>query len=499
MTKKYLLTVASFIAILIFSDCKINPFHDLEPIGQDAEWAIPLVDTKKSFSEIIKDFDKQAFLQIAADGGLTLHYTGNYITKSSLDIFAQFQNILFPILDTAMVLPFSAPNGVDIDFVDIKKGTLIWAMVSPDEVLEVTLKIPQLSKNGQTFTKKFNISRIVSTDSLDLNGWRLDATSSDSIIIIHDARRANGTRVNLKNSGLFSIRDFEIKFAKGYFGKEVFDAPADIINIDFFDNWKRGEVRFEDPRMTVTLDNSFGIPVRSVTKVADVISVNGSRLALKSPLTEGVDINYPKLTEIGQTKRTVVVLDKNNSNIKDVISANPVSIEYDIDGLTNPDPTQRAVGFMTDSSAFKLQVELDLPLHVSATTFEVTDTFDVNFNKDSELKTAEIKILSDNGMPIDLILQGYFLNNNQILDSLFTSNATFILKGAPVNSIGLPTGIQTQQTLVKVDSSKLQRIHNANKLVVKYAFSTTGNGVMPVKLMAAQQVRLRMGVKFNVN
>jgi hypothetical protein len=499
MAKKYLLTVAFFATLLVFTDCKINPFHDLEVIGDDAEWAIPLVDTKMAFSDIIKDFDKQAFLQIGADGSLTLHYTGNYLTKSSLDIFAQFQNAAFPIIDTVMAVPFSSPSGVDVDFVDIKAGKLNWAMFSPDDLLDVTLKIPQLTKNGQSFSKKFYVSRLGAADSLDLSGWRLDATTSDTIVIIHDARRPNGSRVNLRNLGVFGIRNFEFKYVKGFFGNETFDAPLDSIKIDFFDNWKRGEVRFLDPRMTVTLDNSFGIPVRSVTKVADVITLNGSRLPLKSPLTEGVNINYPKLNEVGQTKRTTVVLDKNNSNLKEIISANPVAIEYDIDGLTNPDPTQKSVGFMTDESAFKLQVELDLPLHLSATTFEVTDTFAVDFKKDSPLKTAEIKIVTDNGIPVDLILQGYFLSESKTLDSLFTNNNTYVLKGAPVNEQGIPRNTQTQETVVKIDSAKLQRIRVANKLVVKYAFSTTGNGIVPVKLMSNQNVRLRMGVKFDLN
>ncbi len=499
-TDKMRKTALLFFAIILitFASCKINPLSDLTTEIGSSEWAVPLIDSKKSFKDIINGFDKQAFVQIAPDGTLILHYKGDYIARSSLDIFASYQNALFPIIDTVMAVPLSLPKGVTLDYVDVKQGSLDYFVRSPDaEPLNVTIRIPQMTKNGASFVTKFIATNAGYFGTLNMSGWSI-ASAKDSIYMYHDARRANGERVNLKSNGAFNIKDFQFKFVKGFLGVDTFDVPRDTIKMDFFNNWKQGEVRFENPKMTLTLDNSFGIPVRSFSRVANVISVNGQSLSLKSPLSQGVDINFPKLSEIGQSKRTVVVLDKNNSNLADIISLNPVAFDYDFDGITNPDPSVKTTGFMTDTSSFKLQVDLDLPIYGSAKNFVVSDTFPIDLSNYTNVTNAEFKVITDNGMPIDLAMQGFFANaNGTVIDSFYT-NSTVVLKGAPVGSDGLPRSIQTNESSVKVEADKLKRVLPAKKLIIRYSFSTTNNGSVPVKLTSTQDVRVRIGIKFGI-
>lgn len=498
MKNKTFLRLLFAISLVAFMSCNINPLSELTTEGGQSEWAIPLIDTKKSFKDIINGFDKQAFLQISPDGSLVLHYKGDYIARSSLDIFSSFQNAIFPVLDTAMAVPFSLPKGVHVDYVDIKQGTLDWFMRSPNDPLYVTLRIPQMTKNGQPFEQKFLVTNFGYRGTLDMQGWRVEG-QNDSIYMYHDARKANGERVNLKSNGAFNIKDFQFQFVKGFLGVDTFDVPRDTLKMDFFDNWKQGEVRFENPQMKITLDNSFGLPVRSFARVADVIAINGQRLSLKSALTQGIDINYPLLTEIGQSKRTSVILDKTNSNLADVINLNPTAIDYDIDGITNPDPTIRKAGFMTDISAFKLQMEIDLPIHGSAKNFIVNDTFSIDLSRYTNVNFGELKVITDNGMPIDLSMQGFFANaNGTVIDSFYNAE-TAILRGAPVGANGLPQSIQTTQSVIKVDAIKLKRILPAKKIIVRYSFSTTNNGAIPVKLTASQDVRVRIGLKFGAS
>lgn len=496
MRKNFLL-VLIVVFLSIFLSCKINPIADLNTDISNSEWAVPLIDSKKSFKELIEDFDPQATLQVGADGTLILHYKGNYIARSSLDIFAAFQNALFPILDTAMALPLDLPNGVKLDYVNIKQGSLDWFMRSPDEPLTVTVKIPQITKNNVPFQQTFTVTNLGYFGNLNLKGYTF-SSANDSIYLYHDARKANGDRVNLRGNGLFTIKDFQFSFVKGFMGVDTFDVPQDRLKIDFFDKWNQGETKFENPKMTLTLDNSFGFPVKAFSRIADAISVNGKTLQMQSPLLSGVNINYPNLNEIGVSKRTVLVLDKNNSNLQDIISFNPVAIDYDIDGISNADPSVKTIGFMTDTSAFRLQMDLDLPLHGSAKNFITSDTFDIDFSKYSDVKNAELKVITDNGMPIDLNLQGYFATANGIVIDSFYNSTTAILKGAPVNYDGLPRSTQTSESVVAIGSDKFPRIVPAKKLIVKYSFATTGNGAYPVKLTGSQELRVRIGVKFGI-
>ncbi len=484
--------------LLTVVGCRIRPFEDVSFAGLESEWAVPLIDTDKTFGDIISNFDPKAFVQIAADGSIVLRYKGDYIARTSLDIFANFQNAIFPLADTATAVPFKLPNGVNINYAVLKKGTLLWFFQASPEPLKVVFRIPQLTKNGVVFERIFTLGNTAYTHLIDFTGYRL-TPSQNAIYVIYDARKiSNGERVNLgPTGGGIGIQNFQAGFAEGFFGQSIFDVERDTIKIDFFDQWKGGAVKFGSPKLIATLDNSFGIPVRAVMTVGEIMTIDGRILKLQSPLTTGVDVAYPTINEVGQTKRTVVTFDKTNSNLADIISQNPTSIDYKIDGLLNADTSRRVIGFLTDSSKFNLQVELEIPMEGSAKNFEVNDTFPVNLAPAKDITKAEFKILTDNGMPIDVAIQGYFATEKgQIVDSLYTQKAQ-ILRGAPVSANGLPTGVSSVESLVTIEAAKLTKIRDvAKKLIIRYSFSTTNGGTIPVKLMAKQGVRVRIGVKF---
>jgi hypothetical protein len=487
------------LSILTFWGCQIRPFDDVSFSGLESQWATPLIDTDKTFGDIINNFDPKAFIQIASDGSVVLRYKGVYTAKSSLDIFANFQNATFPLTDTVMAIPFKLPKGVSIDSVKLKAGSLQWVFLAATEPLKVVLRMPQLKKNGVEFRQEFTLGTSLVSGGINLEGYDLKPLR-DSIFISHDARKiSNGARVDLRSLSGIIIKDFQAAFAKGYFGLSVFDSPRDTIKIDFFDQWKGGSVKFGNPKLIATLDNSFGVPVRAVMSVGQVTTLAGDILQLTSPLAAGVDINYPSYltNEIGQSRRTVVTFDKTNSNLAEIISQNPTSIDYKIDGFMNADTSKRITGFLTDSSKFNLQVELEVPMEGSAKNFEVNDTFPINLASAQEVTKAEFKLLTDNGMPIDVAIQGYFATEKgQIIDSLYAQKAQ-ILRGAPVAANGLPTGVSSAENLITIDAAKLTKIRDAaKKLIIRYSFSTTNGGAVPVKLAAKQGVRVRLGVKF---
>jgi hypothetical protein len=376
---RIVLTAVS-LSLLTFVGCKIRPIDDISLSGLESEWAVPLIDTDKTFGDIINNFDPKAFIQIASDGGVVLRYKGVYTAKSSLDIFSNFQNATFPLTDTLMAIPFKLPQGVTIDSVKLKAGSLTWLFLASPEPLEVVLRMPQLKKNGIEFTQRFTLGNGLYSGGINLEGYDLKPLR-DSIFITHEARKvSNGERVSLALKSAVIIKDFQAAFAKGYFGLSVFDSPRDTIKIDFFDQWKGGTVKFGNPKLIATLDNSFGVPVRAVMSVGQITTVGGGILQLVSPLTRGVDLAYPSFArnEIGQSKRTIVTFDKTNSNLDSIVSANPTSIDYKIDGFLNADISQRITGFLTDSSKFNLQVELEVPMEGTAKNFEVNDTFPIN-------------------------------------------------------------------------------------------------------------------------
>jgi hypothetical protein len=490
----YLTLLCAF--CLLFAACKITNIDEID-ITPKGEFAFPLSDTKSSLQTLLNGFDPRAALQIRNDGQLVFYYKGTLQAKSSIDIFSALNAIPFNVRDTNTFLPITLPNGIHMDSISLKTGAVNFIFRQPavTEPLTVTLTIPRLTRNGVKFQRTFTANGGFGLGTFDVSGFQL-VPENDSLRVIYDARKANNQRViGDVNTTVMSFSNLNFAFARGYLGTSEFDNPKDSIGIDFFTKWQGGNIRFEEPTIRIGLDNSFGIPTRSVVKTAEVVSLDGTRLRLTSPLiTNGVNANYPNFNEIGQYKHTEIVLNKSNSNLVDIVSSNPIALVYDIDGLTNPDSNRNQSGFLTDSSAFKLQVEMELPIIGSAKNFTLTDTFPVAFGDVSRLDHAELKIVADNGMPVDLTAQGYYLSpTGAVLDSLFAA-PTLLLKAAPIDANGRPTQMARQITFVQLPADKLKKVLPSNRILLRYSFSTTNGGTQPVSILATQEIRIQMGV-----
>jgi hypothetical protein len=492
----------ALVSVLTLENCKLKPFDEIE-LEREREFAIPLLDANLSIENWLNSFDSRATLQVQSDGSLLLHYADDFISRSSSSIFDALKNVPIPFADTfktgVRILDTRMKNAY-INFTDIKSGKIFFFMQTPYGPLNVKIKIPQLTKNGQPFERQLQVFSFPPTyDSLDLAGWRLtpDNATKDSITIYHEARKfSDNSVVTLKNYAGIQIRDFQYSLMEGFLGSDTFDSPRDTLLIDFFKSWQNGEISFENPRMTISLENSFGFPVRSLMRVGDILTLNGQRLPIQSPLTQGVAANYPSLSEIGRSKKTVVVFDRNNSNLAEIVASKPVSIDYDIDGILNPDTSLRQAGFLTDSSNFRLQLELDLPLHARAKNFALTDTLPFSLGNTEGVKYIELKLIAENGLPLDAELQGWFTAaDGFVIDSMFTEKR-LILKGASVGSDGLPVNVGKQVSYLLLDATKLARLKQARNVILKYNFSTSDAGAKSVKITKSQRVRLQIGAKF---
>ncbi|MEO0042089.1 MAG: hypothetical protein RL329_1537 [Bacteroidota bacterium] len=504
---KYKLLVISLIAI---TACQKWDIYGVDTSGMGAEYAIPILEGKTSLQEVLRPFDQRAFFEIAPDGLMTLYYKGQIQARSSLDIFNSIQQQLIvpiPLQDSVTQIPVKPPTGVQVTKTLIKTGeltALCWLPSQFTEVLDITIYAPQLKKNGQAFSRTFTAypnSPIPSLNRYDISGYNLVA-QNDSIFLIYDARkRSNNERVVIPlntstGRGIaIQLNNLVFSYAEGWLGQSPFQTDRDTIDIDFFDNWKIGEVKFVNPSVDITLDNSFGFPVQAIARAANVITIDNQTLALRSNILNNLVVNYPTLQEIGQIKRTVIHFDKNNSNIDSIINSNPAKFDYWIEGLTNPDTSRRVIGFLTDSSFFKLQVEVRLPVWGTAKNFEVTQEYPLQLSNYDKVDYVEFKLNTQNEMPIGVGLQGYFRTENKtIVDSLYVS-AKSILAGAPVDAAGNVTGASKQTAFIKMDAAKFAKVRNCTNMALKYNFATTGNATIPVKVRSQQQVKVQIGMK----
>jgi len=189
--------------------------------------------------------------------------------------------------------------------------------------------------------------------------------------------------------------------------------------------------------------------------VFDVYTADGEILPIFGEgIEDGIDFNYPTLDEVGQTKTTTYAFSKENSNIDTLLGSKPIAIDYDFDATTNPDNISTIRGFVTDESEYVVNVDVELPIFGRADRFLAVDSFDVNFSSYDNVESAEFKVVSENGIPLEIAMQMYFVDaNDNVLDSLLMDDLTLI-EAAPVDGDGLVTMPQEKTLLVPMDGVK---------------------------------------------
>ncbi|MFT4665488.1 MAG: hypothetical protein ACI9VN_000161 [Patescibacteria group bacterium] len=512
-TYRWFTGTSLFLLLVVIStySCKKYESKDIVLDGYDAEYAIPLINTSATLQDLLEKFDSTTFIQFDDDGLITLNYKGSVKAKTSGEIFNVLGNydlIPIPLQDTNTFIPYNAVNGVDLDYAILKEGLLKWGFGSEHlEPVEVTVTMPTMTKNGIPFSETRTVGAYSGSGNpviggnllpgVDVSEYRLEAI--DNIINIEyvSVGQNTGNRDTLQ-SCFVVLEGLVASYVEGYLGNDLYDFERDTILIDFFENWTRGDVYFTDPRLTLNIENSFGIPVRSQADVVNVITALGELLPLESDYLDEIDIAYPALDEVGIIKYTSFDFTKENSNIDVLLGSNPVAVDYDVDAVPNPDSLTSIRGFMTDSSYFKVQMEVDIPIHGLATGFEARDTFAINLSNSSDVIYAEFKVVTENEIALDVTMQLYFADMlGVILDSMFIEDPV-IMGAAPVDGDGNPTGATEKITFSKFDEERFEGIRGATKLLMNAKFSTTNNGTQSVKVYRDNEVRIRAGMKLGI-
>lgn len=511
MIKTLLYGSLSVLLCSLVACSQFDNLEDLDGAEYNAEFAVPLVDTEFSLRDLLKNFEENSSLTIDPDGVIRFKYSGDVLTKTSEEVFEEINRVLalVPIFLTSdrIALPFASPDGLDIDRMELKSGKFTYALQNlHSQPVFVTLRIPEVVQNGTPLTITTSIPAFSGSGTppsvgnlfspLQLGGYTILPAANDSIYVEYTATDPMGNNVLLGTSSGILIQDLKFSYAEGYLGNQLYEGGRDTIDIDFFDNWIRGDVYFEDPKITLNFENSFGIPTRSVVNLFNVLTVRQEVLPLESSfINSGVDFPYPGLDEVGQVKQSAFVFTKDNSNIATILGAGPVQLDYDVDAFTNPDMNTSIRGFITDSSYYKVRVDVELPLFGRAFDFVVSDSFAVDFSKYDVISAAEFKMVADNYLPLSVDVQAYFRDENGVVLDSMLDNRQRVIAAAPTNADGIATGFEQKITFAGFDAVRFDRIRFAKDIYLVTAFSTYNDGDRSVKVLADQAVKVRMGVK----
>lgn len=504
------------VALAIFTSCQ--RFDELEGISAadfEAQYALPLINTELSLKDVLEKAQDLATIIVDPDGLIRFQYRGEVLTQTSDRVFQQINATLsgvpIPVLSKRTALQLQFPDGLAFDRLVLGGGTIKWSFQHKHpEPVQFQLRLPQVTKNGEILTFNASLPAYSGTGNpptyllslanpTDLTGYEVVPDPiTDSVYVEYELLRPGGLPDTAHLVGII-FENLLFSYMEGYLGGLEYEGGRDTIIIDFFDNWVRGDIYFEEPTVVFNIENSFGIPTKSKINVFEVFTVRGDILPLESPfVTNGIDFPYPDRDEVGQIKTKSFVFNKQNSNIDVILGSGPLAIDYDVNAITNPDGNTGIPGFITDSSYYRVQIEVDLPLYGKALDFLARDTFEVSFENYKNVRNAEFKLVTENGLPLDVAIQGYFLDEAGItLDSLFDAQRP-VVKAAPVNSNGIPISRTDDVSFIDYPDARFDQIREARRLAIIASFSTYNEGQQSVKILADQAVRIKLGVILGV-
>ncbi|MEM9921834.1 MAG: hypothetical protein AAF990_27265, partial [Bacteroidota bacterium] len=402
-------------------------------------------------------------------------------------------------------LPFAPYSGGSVRFMELSAGSLEFRLVSArTQDVQVRIRIPSLTRDGVVFERTVSIVYSGSTPSeafmepISVEGYRLEVVNDE--IQLEYTATSNGQVVEIEPI-VGQARGWEIANVQGNFEEQQFQVKYDSIEIELFDLWSGGRLTFEEPKLVVTFENSFGFPAAGRIRNLRAITVDNQVINFETDSPDNTfDIAYPSVAEMGSTKTTAITFDKNNSNIDDILNAQPRLLVYELDLTLNPTDQQDVIGFVASESEVVTHVNVELPVYGTASEFEIEERAEFDMGEDTdEIIEGEIKLIAENGIPINLGLQFYFTNqSDQIVDSLFSAQ-TLVLPAAEVDTDGnvIRTGDAT--TVIAVSPARMDLLRTYKDIITSAVISTSNTDNRSVRVNANQVLDIKLGARLVVD
>ncbi len=553
------LTVFILLCLLINSCVKDEwIFNDNISVDNlDPSFALPIAQTTLNLGDLEQHLDSESFVYSEEDETFWLVYPNDLFELRADDLIElpsqEFEDSYslsssaadaFNLAGAGTIFNYNnnpgfnitVENGAEIDSILFKGGSLLINLESDFEHdVEIVLSIPGLRIGSIPFSTTLNLDWMGSVPVLasfeqDLTGYSLDLTDSglsnnfmaleSSIEITHSGENVStGDEIDYE----LSMDMNEFKIIHGYVGQQTEILAVDTQNIDIFADLNGGILHFENPSIDLRLVNSSGVPVEldltSVYSPDDNVST-----VLSGDDLENIPIIEPALFPGDEVTTSFSITNEGtNPTLSDMMDDGPFNLIYSIDANTNP------LGFMNnfieDTSSVKCFADVILPFYGYADNFALADTSDADIesimglddteesNLDAEdIEKVTIRLVVDNGLPVDVGVQVYFMDTLDVLvDSLFENtpynfifNAGFVDFSLPDSNPNHGRVISDTRTVsdIILTQEKIQFLvdNNAKKVVLKTIANTnSASSGEVIKIYPEYEVSVKVSAKIDTD
>lgn len=288
----------------------------------------------------------------------------------------------------------------------------------------------------------------------------------------------------------YSVIDIKLQdFSKGIIRTAEIVPGTINLDIDEILNRISGTFQILNPTLKFNYTNSFPDPITINMNITG-IGKSGNANLNQTPFIVAVPL-IPQQQEISSS----YIINKNNSNLPQLISLPPRSINYsgsaviDISGNYN-----LLLSHLLGS------LELSIPLELRINNLQYSDTVD-NFLKDDSNNPVNpenfhflsMKIAAKNGFPLGFTLK-MSTYNSKTNTTLSTVNAGKVIEPAPVDLNGRVNGYMESSPEIQLTKDFFTSAGKSDKIIFTFSLVTTGNGTTDVKIYSDYRIIFKADV-----
>ena len=411
--------------------------------------------------------------------------------KGTVDLDTLSSEVTFH--DTIPIpLNFSGTSGAAVDSILVREGQMILRVspAYPGMIFNMDLRADTVSE------WQVSLDESITSDTVSLAGTMLPVNPASNSIPMQLTLTLRPSPEVITAGPILdlniSITGFEYDVIYGYLGQFNVSAGPQSFPIDFFRRTVGGTFYFKEPRLSIRFRNSFGLPIQVDTLGFTAVGRDGQTSSITGEgLPEPSDhriLEYPGREQMGQTVKDSIILDRDNTDLFDLLGTSPDEISVRMGGSTNPNGEDHR-NFLLDTSRLSISTELLLPLYGYADLLLIADTLDFIFsdfydNPPQEIKRLFFRLDFRSLLPVDITTQLYFLDQDYtMLDSLFHDEGDLrqIVKGSPTDGNGVAQPSTPDPVEIELTRQQIDNISSSHYIIARGRVTTTGYDPPPIE------------------
>jgi len=476
-----------------------DPITDLAFESWEPEYALPVANTRFTLRDALQNTQFADYISEDENSALRLT-TYQELYASTPGEMLELPTLAIPLAESETRFMISEAD-VEFDFtqIDFSGGYLVYQFFNDQfEPVTVQLTTSNLTLDGAPMQVSLEVPPgVLAKDSISAAGYRYQIGVDGILSVDYSATTLATNQVVTIAGGALTLRDPQYDYIVGVLPTLEVSMGSDSVELDVLEVFEPGSITLVNPVATIIVDNEVGAPVRLQGVETEGLLRDGTRMQFDSPLSRGFDFDYPTAEEGRVSKRSTLQIDRENSNLVDVLKAFPTAISLALNAQVNGDSLQETFSMYRDARV-AAALDIDIPLDIRFNGFELEESFAFDGAGFEQAKAAAFRLVIDNGFGLTAATQVYFYDEAEVLlDSLFESSIV-VAQAASLDETGELYQATELVTEVELDDQRLAALKNSSSATVRLRLDTPESESQPTRLFYDNSIGIQLGARITV-